>query len=79
MHIRSGGSREEAREARPPLISRPNRPKKFFLETGLPPLSKSLDDRPPLSQGLDPPLIRNTYSLTVFLLAKSSQLGKTTD
>ena len=46
----------------PPLIFRPNwgpkGPKKRLLETGHPPLSQGLDDRPPppLTEGLDPPL-----------------------
>ena len=52
--ILSGGSRGGVRGAHPPpYVStklRPERPKKFFLETGFPPLSEGqgLDDRPPL-------------------------------
>ena len=46
--------------ADPPLNFRPNwepKGRKNFLETGRPPpLSKGLDDRPPVSQGLDPAL-----------------------
>ena len=40
---------------------RPEGPKKFFLETSPPPVSKGLVDRPPppsiLSQGIDPALL----------------------
>ena len=58
-HVISGGSRGGPG---PPLFSdeteAPTAEKKIF-ETGLPPppLSQGLDDRSPLSGGLDPPLV----------------------
>ena len=60
--ILGGGSRGGAQGARPsPNVStklRPERPKKIFLETGLPPYLRVWMTAPaPLSEGLDPPLI----------------------
>ena len=64
--ILSSGSRGGAQGARPsPNVStklRPERPKKIFLETGLPPylrvwMTAAPPPPPPLSEGLDPPLI----------------------
>ena len=54
----SGGSRGGAGPGPAPLIFRPNwgpKSRKKFLETPLL-LSQGLDDRPTLSEGLDPPL-----------------------
>ena len=58
----SGGSRGGARGGPPPLIFRPNwgprgRKNFFWRLPPPPPPSKDLDDRPPLSQGLDPALV----------------------
>ena len=60
--ISSGGSRGGARGAQaPPLFldqTEAQRAENFFFGHRPPPLSKGLDDPHPLSQGLDPALIR---------------------
>ena len=56
----SGGSREGGH----PLFvdqTEAQRAKKLFLETAPPPLSKGVDERPPLSQALDPSLHYFTF------------------
>ena len=56
----SGGSREGG----PHLFvdqTEGQRAKKLFLETAPPPLSKGVDERPPLSQALDPALHYFTF------------------
>ena len=45
-----------------PLIFRPKSRQTFF-EACPAPLSQGLDDRPPLSEGLDPPLDCNQFAL----------------
>ena len=65
LTVTSGGSRGWSRGTQPPLIFGPNggpKGREKVFETGPPPLSHGLDDRPPpfflpLSVGLDPPLV----------------------
>jgi len=69
-----------------PTKMRPEGPKKMFLETGPPPLSRGLDDRPsppPISEGLDPPLKALPFSTLGFVtrmqsLIKASPQNKST-